>query len=109
MMICSRAQKDLCELVRLIDHTCERLAPLASDITTVQSRSRSSLARRSSTAAALQKYSKFPIPANAPADLRAPLSRYWSRAVAARGRPAPRLNTGDRPLLEPLARQRGVR
>ena len=67
----------------------------------------SSLARRS-MAAALQKYSKFPIPANVPADLRELVSRSGSRASCARGRPAP-LNTGDRPLLGRAHRQAGVR
>ncbi len=61
-----------------------------------------------SMAAALQKYSKFPIPPNVPADLRELVSRY-GRVRLQRVDGQLRLNTGDRPLLEELARQRGVR
>jgi DNA excision repair protein ERCC-3 len=58
--------------------------------------------------AALEKYAKFPVPANVPADLRELVSRYGRvRLERADGRL--RLVTHDRPLLEELARQRGVR
>jgi DNA excision repair protein ERCC-3 len=59
-------------------------------------------------AAALEKYSKFPIPSNVPADLREMVSRY-GRVRLQRIDGQLRLNTGDRPLLEELARQRSVR
>jgi DNA excision repair protein ERCC-3 len=59
-------------------------------------------------AAALEKYSKFPIPSNVPADLNELVSRY-GRVRLQRIDGQLRLNTGDRPLLEELARQRGVR
>jgi DNA excision repair protein ERCC-3 len=59
-------------------------------------------------AAALEKYSKFPIPSNVPADLRELVSRY-GRVRLQRVDGQLRLNTGDRPLLEELARQRSVR
>ncbi len=58
--------------------------------------------------AALEKYSKFPIPSNVPADLREMVSRY-GRVRLERLEGQLRLNTADRPLLEELARQRGVR
>ena len=61
-----------------------------------------------SMAAALDKYSKFPIPSNVPADLRELVSRY-GRVRLQRDDGQLRLNTQDRPLLEELARQRGVR
>ena len=59
-------------------------------------------------AAALEKYSKFPIPSNVPADLSELVSRY-GRVRLERIDGQLRLNTADRPLLEELARQRGVR
>ena len=59
-------------------------------------------------AVALEKYSKFPIPSNVPADLRELVSRY-GRVRLQRVDGQLRLNTGDRPLLEELARQRSVR
>ena len=59
-------------------------------------------------AAALEKFSKFPIPSNVPADLRELVSRY-GRVRLHRVDGQLRLNTQDRPLLEELARQRGVR
>jgi DNA excision repair protein ERCC-3 len=58
--------------------------------------------------AALERYSKFPVPANVPADLRELVSRY-GRVRLQRIEGQLRLTTGDRPLLEELARQRGVR
>ncbi len=58
--------------------------------------------------AALERYSKFPVPANVPADLRELVSRY-GRVRLQRTEGQLRLTTGDRPLLEELARQRGVR
>ena len=61
-----------------------------------------------SMADALAKYSKFPIPSNVPADLRELVSRY-GRVRLERKDGQLRLNTQDRPLLEELARQRGVR
>jgi len=57
---------------------------------------------------ALAKYSKFPIPANVPADLRELVSRY-GRVRLERKNGQLCLSTQDRPLLEELARQRGVR
>jgi DNA excision repair protein ERCC-3 len=59
-------------------------------------------------AAALEKYSKFPVPSNVPADLHELVSRY-GRVRLQRLDGRLRLTTGDRPLLEELARQRGVR
>ena len=61
-----------------------------------------------SMAAALEKYSKFPVPSNVPADLRELVSRY-GRVRLHRVDGQLRLSTLDRPLLEELARQRGVR
>jgi DNA excision repair protein ERCC-3 len=61
-----------------------------------------------SMADALAKYSKFPIPSNVPADLRELVSRY-GRVRLERKDGQLRLTTQDRPLLEELARQRGVR
>ena len=57
---------------------------------------------------ALETYSKFPLPANLPPDLRELVSRY-GRVRLHRVDGQLRLITGDRPLLEELARQRGVR
>ena len=57
---------------------------------------------------ALETYSKFPIPANLPPDLRELVSRY-GRVRLQRIDGQLRLSTEDRPLLEELARQRGVR
>ena len=57
---------------------------------------------------ALAKYSKFPIPPNVPADLSELVSRY-GRVRLERQDGQLRLVTQDRPLLEELARQRGVR
>jgi DNA excision repair protein ERCC-3 len=61
-----------------------------------------------SMAEALAKYSKFPIPPNVPADLTELVSRY-GRVRLERKDGQLRLITQDRPLLEELARQRGVR
>jgi DNA excision repair protein ERCC-3 len=58
--------------------------------------------------AALETYSKFPLPANLPPDLRELVSRY-GRVRLHRVEGQLRLTTQDRPLLEELARQRGVR
>jgi DNA excision repair protein ERCC-3 len=58
--------------------------------------------------AALEKYSKFPVPSNVPPDLCEMVSRY-GRVVLRRVDGQLRLITHDRPLLEELARQRGVR
>jgi len=58
--------------------------------------------------AALEKYSKFPVPSNVPPDLRELVSRY-GRVRLERIDGKLRLITQDRPLLEELARQRGVR
>jgi DNA excision repair protein ERCC-3 len=58
--------------------------------------------------AALESYSKFSIPANVPADLRELVSRY-GRVRLERDGVRLRIVTEDRPLLEELARQRGVR
>ncbi len=57
---------------------------------------------------ALETYSKFPLPGNLPPDLRELVSRY-GRVRLQRVDGQLRLVTGDRPLLEELARQRGVR
>src|SRR5687767_1990651 len=57
---------------------------------------------------ALAIYSKFPMPPNLPADLRELVSRY-GRVSLRRSGGQLRLVTDDRPLLEELARQRGVR
>src|SRR5262245_48890643 len=56
----------------------------------------------------LETYSKFPLPANLPPDLRELVSRY-GRVRLQRIDGQLRLITEDRPLLEELARQRGVR
>jgi len=58
--------------------------------------------------AALETYSKFPLPSNVPVDLRELVSRY-GRVRLRRIDGQLRLITQDRPLLEELARQRGVR
>jgi DNA excision repair protein ERCC-3 len=58
--------------------------------------------------AALETYSKFPLPSNVPVDLRELVSRY-GRVRLCRIDGQLRLITQDRPLLEELARQRGVR
>jgi len=58
--------------------------------------------------AGLETYSKFPIPPNLPADLRDLVSRY-GRVRLERIDGKLRLITKDQPLLEELARQRGVR
>jgi DNA excision repair protein ERCC-3 len=58
--------------------------------------------------AALETYSKFMVPANVPADLRELVGRY-GRVRLERVRRELRLVTEDRPLLEELARSRGVR
>jgi DNA excision repair protein ERCC-3 len=58
--------------------------------------------------AALETYSKFPLPTNVPVDLRELVSRY-GRVRLQRIDGQLRLITQDRPLLEELARQRGVR
>src|SRR5271157_211100 len=58
--------------------------------------------------AGLEAYSKFPIPPNLPADLRDLVSRY-GRVRLERIDGKLRLITKDQPLLEELARQRGVR
>jgi DNA excision repair protein ERCC-3 len=57
---------------------------------------------------ALEGFSKFPLPTNVPADLRELVSRY-GRVRLERIDGQLRLITQDRPLLEELARQRGVR
>ena len=57
---------------------------------------------------ALETYSKFPIPGNLPPDLRELVGRY-GRVRLHRVDGQLRLTTADRPLLEELARQRGVR
>jgi DNA excision repair protein ERCC-3 len=57
---------------------------------------------------ALDTYSKFPVPSNVPADVRELVSRY-GRVRLQRIDGQLRLITQDRPLLEELARQRGVR
>ena len=56
----------------------------------------------------LETYSKFPLPPNLPADLRELVSRY-GRVRLERIDGKLRLITKDQPLLEELARQRGVR
>ncbi|QEH37173.1 Type III restriction enzyme, res subunit [Aquisphaera giovannonii] len=56
----------------------------------------------------LETYSKFSLPANLPADLRDLVSRY-GRVRLERVDGRLRLVTQDQPLLEELARQRGVR
>jgi DNA excision repair protein ERCC-3 len=58
--------------------------------------------------AALEKYSKFPVPSNVPPDLCELVSRY-GRVVLKRIDGQLRLVTNDRPLLEELARQRVLR
>ncbi len=55
-----------------------------------------------------EAYSKFPLPPNLPADLRDMVSRY-GRVRLERLDGRLRLITRDQPLLEELARQRGVR
>src|SRR5690348_3214538 len=57
---------------------------------------------------ALAAYSKFPIPPNLPADLRELVGRY-GRVSLRRVGGMLRLIADDRPLLEELGRQRGVR
>src|SRR5437868_14509914 len=57
---------------------------------------------------ALATYSKFPLPANLPTDLRELVSRY-GRVSLRRIEGRLRLVTQDRALLEELARQKGVR
>ncbi len=57
---------------------------------------------------ALQAFSKFPLPGNLPTDLRELVGRY-GRVKLHRVDGRLLLTTGDRPLLEELARQRGVR
>src|SRR5262249_22499697 len=57
---------------------------------------------------ALEQSSKFPLPTNLPPDLRELVSRY-GRVRLHRIDGQLRLTTRDRPLLEALARQRGVR
>jgi DNA excision repair protein ERCC-3 len=57
---------------------------------------------------ALETYSKFPLPGNLPPDLHELVSRY-GRVRLHRIDGQLRLTTQDRPLLEELARQRGVR
>ena len=57
---------------------------------------------------ALATYSKFPLPPNLPADLRELVGRY-GRVRLRRVDGQLRLITDDRPLLEELARQKGVR
>jgi DNA excision repair protein ERCC-3 len=57
---------------------------------------------------ALEIYSKFPLPGNLPPDLHELVGRY-GRVRLHRVDGQLRLTTGDRPLLEELARQRGVR
>jgi DNA excision repair protein ERCC-3 len=57
---------------------------------------------------ALERFSKFPLPSNVPADLRELVSRY-GRVRLERKEGQLRLITQDRALLEELARQRGVR
>jgi len=57
---------------------------------------------------ALERFSKFPLPSNVPADLRELVGRYGRVHLERRGGQL-RLITQDRPLLEELARQRGVR
>jgi DNA excision repair protein ERCC-3 len=56
----------------------------------------------------LETYSKYPLPTNLAADLRDLVSRY-GRVRLVREAGTLRLITGDQPLLEELARQRGVR
>jgi DNA excision repair protein ERCC-3 len=58
--------------------------------------------------AALERFSKFPVPSNVPADLRELVSRY-GRVRLERIDGRLHLTTTDRPLLEELARQRTVR
>ncbi len=57
---------------------------------------------------ALDTYTKFPLPPNVPSDVEELVSRY-GRVRLERINGQLRLITGDRPLLEELARQRGVR
>ena len=57
---------------------------------------------------ALNTYSKFPLPPNLPVDLHELVSRY-GRVRLVRVEGTLRLVTNDRPLLEELARQKGVR
>ncbi|MGO9918109.1 MAG: DNA repair helicase XPB [Isosphaeraceae bacterium] len=57
---------------------------------------------------ALDTYTKFPLPPNVPSDVEELVSRY-GRVRLERAGGQLRLITGDRPLLEELARQRGVR
>ena len=57
---------------------------------------------------ALEHFSKFPLPSNVPADIRELVGRYGRVRLERIGGQL-RLITQDRPLLEELARQRGVR
>jgi DNA excision repair protein ERCC-3 len=57
---------------------------------------------------ALERFSKFPLPPNLPADIRELVSRY-GRVRLERGEETLRLVTDDQPLLEELSRQKGVR
>jgi DNA excision repair protein ERCC-3 len=57
---------------------------------------------------ALETYTKFPLPPNVPSDVQELVSRYGRVRLEREGGQL-RLITGDRPLLEELARQRGVR
>ncbi|HEU5117878.1 MAG TPA: helicase-associated domain-containing protein, partial [Isosphaeraceae bacterium] len=57
---------------------------------------------------ALEQFSKFPLPANLPVDLRELVSRY-GRVKLVRVGGQLRLVTSDAPLLEELTRQKGVR
>ena len=57
---------------------------------------------------ALERFSKFPLPSNVPADIRELVGRYGRVRLERIGGQL-RLITQDRPLLEELARQRGVR
>ena len=57
---------------------------------------------------ALEQFSKFPLPANLPVDLRELVSRY-GRVKLKRVEGQLRLVTSDAPLLEELTRQKGVR
>jgi DNA excision repair protein ERCC-3 len=57
---------------------------------------------------ALETYTKFPLPSNVPSDVQELVSRY-GRVRLERKDGQLRLITGDQPLIEELARQRGVR
>lgn len=56
----------------------------------------------------LETYTKFPLPTSLPADLRDLVGRY-GRVTLRRVDGELRLTTSDRPLIEELSRQRGVR